>query len=225
MAKAERKCVSDKQSTWWGTYNWPTPVYSRFSHLHDLENLADNVHLLKSAMSHLGRTHELGLSIDSGHGWLNGPDLSDMAVFDSRCSELTQVFGKNFPVVNERKQAARTQLFQCAQIRTLQESREIRQVFNRFRGTPGLASVDSMAIQDLESFRIALDQPDFNPNAHIGRPPLRIESAVYHSIQQAHLLHQTTGNTGPGTQASTSNASRGKQSPTFAKDPTVSAHL
>jgi hypothetical protein len=204
MAKAERKCVSDKQSTWWGTYNWPTPVYSRFSHLHDLENLADNVHLLKSAMSHLGSTHELGLSIDSGHGWLNGPDLSDMAVFDSRCSELTQVFGKNFPVVNERKQAARTQLFQCAQIRTLQESSEIRRVFNRFRGTPGLASVDSMAIQDLENFRIAVDQPDFNPNAHVGRAPLQIESAVFHSIQQAPLLHQNTGNPGAGTQASTS---------------------
>jgi hypothetical protein len=119
-------------------------------------------------MAHLGKTHELGLSIDSGHGWLNGPDISDMALFDARCGKGTRVFGKNIPAEDTQKQATRRQLFESAQARTLQECTELLRIYNRFFGPGDLAFLNSVAIRSLESFKSVLGQPDFDAAAHVG---------------------------------------------------------
>jgi hypothetical protein len=119
-------------------------------------------------MAHLGKTHELGLSIDSGHGWLNGPDISDMALFDSRCGKGTSVFGKNSPAEDTQKHATRCQLFESAQARTLQECTELLRIHNRLFGPGDLAFLNSVAIRSLESFQNILGQPDFDAAAHGG---------------------------------------------------------
>lgn len=170
IAKAQTKTISNEQSSWWGSYNWPTPVYPRFNDLHILENLADNVTLLKSAMAHLGKTHELGLSIDSGHGWLNGPDLSDMALFNARCGKRTRVFGKNLPAQDKQKEGLRAQLFESAQTRTLQECLDLLQIYRSNFTTDDLVFLRSVAVRNLESFRSNVRQPDFDVAAHIGGP-------------------------------------------------------
>ncbi|KAF7506923.1 hypothetical protein GJ744_011164 [Endocarpon pusillum] len=168
LARAQTKTISDEQSSWWGKYSWPTPVYPRFNHLHKLENLADNISLLKSAMAHLGKTHELGLSIDSGHGWLHGPDISDMALFNDRCGQRTRVFGKNLSAGDKRKQAIRLQLFEYAQTRTLHECMEIVQRYNRLFTSDELTFLRSVTVRDLQSFQHAVSQPDFDGDAHTG---------------------------------------------------------
>jgi hypothetical protein len=168
IAKARTKTISNEQSSWWGKYKWPTPVYPRFNHLHSLENLADNVLLLKSAMANLGKTHELGLSVDSGHGWLNGPDISDMALFNNRCGKGTRVFGKNLSAEDKQKQATRAHLFECAQAKTLQECTEIMQVYNKVFLANDLAFLRTVAVRDMESFRSIERQPDFDAAAHVG---------------------------------------------------------
>lgn len=131
-------------------------------------------------MAQLGKTHELGLSVDSGHGWLNGPDISDMAIFESRCGKGTKVFGPNLPAEDEQKEAVRARLFEFAQMRTLQESKEILKVFEKFHGATGLAHLESVAVSNLESFRSVAAQPDSNPAAHVGGANPRIHSTSNH---------------------------------------------
>lgn len=168
IAKVRTKIVSNQQSSWWGNYNWPTPVYPRFSQLHALENLADNVSILKSAMAHLGKTHELGLSIDSGHGWLNGPDISDMALFDIRCGKSTRVFGKTLRAEDQLKFSTRSCLFRLAQARTLEECIETLGSYNKLFGSDELDFLRSIAVRDLETFRSSVGQPDYDAAGHTG---------------------------------------------------------
>ncbi len=119
-------------------------------------------------MAHLGKTHELGLSIDSGHGWLNGPDMSDMALFDARCGKGKRVFGKNLAAEDKQKQATRTKLFECAQARTLQECTDILRIYNRHFTSGDLAFMRSVAVRNLDSFRSNTIQPDYDAAAHVG---------------------------------------------------------
>lgn len=165
---AQMKTISNEESSWWGNYSWPTPAYPRFNELYVLENLADNVSLLKSAMGHLGKTHELGLSIDSGHGWLNGPDISDMALFEARCGQRTRVFGKNLPARDKQKNAIQAQLFESAQSKTLRECIESLRLHRRLFGPEDVALLRSIAIRNLESFTSVIRQPDFDAAAHTG---------------------------------------------------------
>ena len=59
-----------------GFYNWPIQKYARFDNLEGLERTADETLRMKAAFSKLKEVRELGLSIDNGLGWLNGPDIS-----------------------------------------------------------------------------------------------------------------------------------------------------
>jgi hypothetical protein len=119
-------------------------------------------------MAHLGKTHELGLSIDSGHGWLNGPDISDMALFDARCGKRTRVFGKNLSGEDKRKQTIRERVFEYAQARTLRECLDVLQKYNKLFTPQDVAFLKSVAIRDMESFRSMMSQPDFDAAAHVG---------------------------------------------------------
>jgi hypothetical protein len=79
-----------------GGYCWPPPGYARFSNLAGLEKVADETPRMTAALAKLENVREIGLSLDSGLGFLGGPDRShhDMifdrsaAVFEE--SDLTQ---------------------------------------------------------------------------------------------------------------------------------------
>jgi hypothetical protein len=76
LAKPPQKCLMEPHSTFWGSYDWPFEEYCRFVDVAGLETAADETPRMKIAFSELSRVKELGLSVDSGLGWLNGPDRS-----------------------------------------------------------------------------------------------------------------------------------------------------
>lgn len=72
-------------------------------------------------MSQPTNVSELGLSIDSGHGWLAGADQSDMAVYRSRCKG-SKVFKRRF-TMDRNFELAHGVLFESAQMQTLRLAR------------------------------------------------------------------------------------------------------
>ncbi len=66
-------------SSYWGDYIWPIIPYSRYQVIEELEKKADEARCMTIALSKLTEVYELGLSVDSGLGWLAGPDISDRA--------------------------------------------------------------------------------------------------------------------------------------------------
>ncbi|KAM3422958.1 hypothetical protein BST61_g438 [Cercospora zeina] len=76
LARPPIKKELDHVTSYYGSYEWPHQQYTRFAGLAGLERTADETLRMKSAFSNLGRVQDLGLSIDAGLGWLNGPDMS-----------------------------------------------------------------------------------------------------------------------------------------------------
>lgn len=76
-----------------GPYPWPSPNYARFEDRARLERTADEISLMKAAFSHLSAVQELALSVDSGLGWLNGPDKSIRSLV---LNNPSPVFGRSF---------------------------------------------------------------------------------------------------------------------------------
>ncbi|KAF2120144.1 hypothetical protein BDV96DRAFT_641995 [Lophiotrema nucula] len=76
LAKPPIKRMTQKHSTFWGKYDWPFVEYRRFDDVADLETAADETPRMKTAFSELSKVRELALSVDSGLGWLKGPDQS-----------------------------------------------------------------------------------------------------------------------------------------------------
>ncbi|KAI4189211.1 MAG: hypothetical protein LQ348_003824 [Seirophora lacunosa] len=71
------KKKSSTQSSWWGEYEWPHLEYNRYEQAAKLEEKADETSAMTTAFSKLTDLQEFGLSMSSGLGWLNGPDVSD----------------------------------------------------------------------------------------------------------------------------------------------------
>ena len=86
-------------SEFWGKYKWPHPYYSRFDFCAGLEKKADEFRCMSAALSNLQGVRELGVSIDSGLGYLCGPDISDHAQL---FQEKPRIFG-----VSETQKALR----------------------------------------------------------------------------------------------------------------------
>jgi hypothetical protein len=59
-----------------GGYDWPPPGYARFGRLASLEKIADETPRMTAALAKLVNVREIGLSLDSGLGFLGGPDRS-----------------------------------------------------------------------------------------------------------------------------------------------------
>jgi hypothetical protein len=70
------KSPMEHKASFWGTYDWPFDEYRRFDEVAGLEDAADETPRMTVAFSELSKVKELALSIDSGLGWLNGPDRS-----------------------------------------------------------------------------------------------------------------------------------------------------
>ncbi|CAK4030136.1 Hypothetical predicted protein [Lecanosticta acicola] len=80
----------DHVVSYYGSYDWPQQQYARFANLAGLEKTADDTLRMKAAFSNLDKVQELALSLDSGLGWLNGPDKS---VHSHIFERPTPVFG------------------------------------------------------------------------------------------------------------------------------------
>ena len=91
LENAPIKGKFEHHTTWWGEYEWPHPYYNRYEYCDGLEKKADEFKCMSKAMSYLLGTTELGLSLDSGLGWLAGPDTSDRAKL---YQDKPEVFGR-----------------------------------------------------------------------------------------------------------------------------------
>lgn len=70
------KPATEQKSSFWGNYDWPYEEYRRFDAVAGLESAADETPRMKIAFAELTKVKELALSVNSGLGWLNGPDRS-----------------------------------------------------------------------------------------------------------------------------------------------------
>ncbi|KAI4942597.1 hypothetical protein J4E91_009991 [Alternaria rosae] len=96
------KSLTERKTSFWGNYDWPHEEYRRFDTVAGLENAADETPRMKTAFSELPNVRELALSIDSGLGWLNGPDRSIRARVLHKSS---RVFGTAKAIPDRRAQA------------------------------------------------------------------------------------------------------------------------
>ncbi|KIW40788.1 uncharacterized protein PV06_07961 [Exophiala oligosperma] len=123
LANASDKVIEKEQDAWFGRFTWPTENYPRFSAIQSQEDLVDhNRPLLREAFQHVTKASELGLCIDSGHGWLEGPDMSDLALFDRRTKKGSPIFGKTFKTEDVWTTLGRHLYFHWAQQNTIQET-------------------------------------------------------------------------------------------------------
>jgi len=96
------KSLTEKKTSFWGTYDWPFEEYRRFDAVAGLETAADETPRMTVAFSELTKVKELALSVDSGLGWLSGPDKSIRARVLQKPSS---VFGNSKPIPDRRAQA------------------------------------------------------------------------------------------------------------------------
>lgn len=96
------KSVTEQKTSFWGNYDWPFEEYRRFDAVAGLESAADETPRMKTAFSELTKVKELALSIDSGLGWLHGPDLSIRARI---LQTPPSIFGSRQNVPDRRSQA------------------------------------------------------------------------------------------------------------------------
>lgn len=103
LAKPPLKGTRQAHRSYWGIYDWPYQEYKRFDEVAEMENAADETFKMKTAFSYLTDVKELALSIDSGLGYLHGPDVSlHSRIFNSRPA----VFGTSRPIPDRKQQAA-----------------------------------------------------------------------------------------------------------------------
>lgn len=93
MLKPPVKGLYQNYITFWGDYQWPHQQYNRYAEIEKRENLADETACMKQALSFLTSVTELGLSLDNGLGWIQGPDISDRGVMFTR---LTPIFSTQY---------------------------------------------------------------------------------------------------------------------------------
>ncbi|KAF1952200.1 hypothetical protein CC80DRAFT_495537 [Byssothecium circinans] len=102
LSEPPEKTLTERHTSFWGSFDWPFEEYRRFADVAGLETAADETPRMKTAFSELSRVKELALSIDSGLGWLNGPDRSIRARILQR---PPKVFGTPKEIPDRRAQA------------------------------------------------------------------------------------------------------------------------
>jgi hypothetical protein len=181
LAFAPRKASLETEHAWYGSYRWPAQQYHHYEKLKTLEDLVDNNSpVLNQAFGYLQHTHELGLSIDSGHGWLEGPDMSDLALFKLRQTKGTRVFGQAFENEHAWQAYGQDEYFKWAQQNT------INKLLTYLASKPGttdsvkmLEVISAFHVRERDSFTDT-QQPDYNPDCHTGgrAPPANIAAPV-----------------------------------------------
>ncbi|KIV96026.1 hypothetical protein PV10_03608 [Exophiala mesophila] len=195
LAHAHPKIIEREQDAWFGKFTWPTKEYPRFSALQATEDLVDNNSpLLKEAFKYITKASELGLCITSGHGWLEGPDISDLALLNQRASKGSRIFGKTFQGEDIWHTFGRNEYFKWAQQNTLNAvTRHLLDTASPPKqvATEELRFIDNFVIREMDSFTVQHDQPDFDITAHVGGAPSNQQNNPAHFIppvnnQQGH---------------------------------------
>ncbi|KAL6240949.1 hypothetical protein RBB50_012208 [Rhinocladiella similis] len=180
LANASEKIIEKEQDAWFGRFTWPTENYPRYPALQAQEDLVDhNRPLLREAFKHVTKASELGLCIDSGHGWLEGPDISDLALFDRRTKNGGKVFGKTFKTEDVWTTLGRNLYFHWAQQNTIHETIKWlnRHAGDDLENAPHRASFSNMDEIDflnhvetgnIESFRETPNPRSEFEDAHVG---------------------------------------------------------
>lgn len=225
LTHATPKVIEREQDAWFGKFTWPTKEYPRFPALQAAEDLVDNNSpLLKEAFKYITKASELGLCIDSGHGWLEGPDISDLTLYDQRASRGSKMFGKTFQGEDVWHTFGRNEYFKWAQQNTINAiTRHLLNTAlpNKQAATEELRFIDNLAVREMESFTVQRDQPDFDIAAHVGGtpgsqatnpahfiPPVNMQQGhanmilAIHAAARNNQLHRNRGRTARSTQLS-----------------------
>jgi len=181
LSEARPKVIEKVEEAWFGKFTWPTEHYPRFPELQKIEDLVDNNRpLLKEAFKYVTRASELGLCIDSGHGWLEGPDMSDMAVLARRASRGSKIFGKTFQGEDRWDKFCRDEYFKWAQQNSIHEA--IKNAILTPNPSASMAAIaaevrwlETRPIRELDSFKVENEQEDFDPESHVGGAPGSIQ--------------------------------------------------
>ncbi|KAH0292092.1 hypothetical protein KCU62_g2301, partial [Aureobasidium sp. EXF-3399] len=96
-----RKHKLDSHESYFGWYEWPSQEYTRYELLAGLERTADETSQMRLAFSHLPRVQQLALSMDSGLGWMSGPDKSLRSMI---LQQPSPVFGCSHGIVDTQQQ-------------------------------------------------------------------------------------------------------------------------
>lgn len=96
-----RKNKLDSHESYFGWYEWPSQEYTRYELLAGLERTADETSQMRLAFSHLPRVQQLALSMDSGLGWMSGPDKSLRSM---TLPQPSPVFGCSHGIVDTEQQ-------------------------------------------------------------------------------------------------------------------------
>ncbi|KIW19309.1 hypothetical protein PV08_03603 [Exophiala spinifera] len=180
LANASEKVIEKEQDAWFGRFTWPTENYPRYPSLQAQEDLVDhNRPLLREALKHVTKASELGLCIDSGHGWLEGPDISDLALFQRRTKNGSAIFGDTFKTEDMWTTLGRNQYFHWAQQNTIDETTKWlnREACDDAGNSPHRAStsttdeidfVNHVGTTSIESFREKRKPANDFEDAHIG---------------------------------------------------------
>jgi hypothetical protein len=143
------KSTTEKKTSFWGSYEWPYDKYRRFDAVAGLETAADETPRMKIAFSELTKVKELALSVDSGLGWLNGPDRSIRARI---LRQPPAVFGASKTVPDRRAQAQQELWRHVETIHQIEEEDVKLATLYRLDGVRPLSGVDES--------RMAQEQPD-----------------------------------------------------------------
>lgn len=93
-----QKGLYQTHTTFWGTYKWANPNYSRYASCEALEKIADETRVMTEALATMVSATELGLSLDGGLGWMQGPDISDRAQIFKK---PTKIFNTQYPLLSD----------------------------------------------------------------------------------------------------------------------------
>jgi hypothetical protein len=194
LSQPPAKSLTEEKMSFWGNYDWPFEEYRRFDTVAGLETAADETPRMKIAFAELTRIKELALSLDSGLGWLNGPDRSIRARILQR---PPAVFGsrKNIP---DRRAQAQQELWRHIESRHEAEGEDVKlATLYRLDGVRLLSEAE-------ESRMIADEQPEMPfMDAHVihgATPNDIVETPLPTSFDDPAVLDRfVLGSSGSGT--------------------------
>lgn len=191
MTNAPYKITETIVEAWFGKYKWPVKEYPYFPSLKRIDKLLEeNPRCLIESMRNLRNCHELALVVDSGHGWLEGPDISDLALYRELAQGGSKVFGKAFPACDRAYEEGMKQIFEWAQRNTINENiKKLEYLTCESRDEAAIRR--AIAIRPYDSYREQSKQPDFEKDVHTGREYLGVGSqANLPAIPNHNPLHQ-----------------------------------
>jgi hypothetical protein len=189
------KSTTEQKISFWGNYDWPFEEYRRFDAVAGLESAADETPRMKTAFSELTKVKELALSVDSGLGWLNGPDRSIRA----RILQVPpRIFGSLQHVPDRRSQAQR-ELWHHIEDAHTNAGEDIR-IASLYRLEGARPLTDTQESRLLASAQPSLPFLDSHI-AHDAAPHDTAETVVSQSLDDTHLsdrhiLGSSTANAG-----------------------------